>query len=254
MRSQIAWPKRAIILILDSVRINVIRFGVKYWSVKLTTQTNDCEIKPARAYGGKSADERKQARKSTLVEAAIRLFGEHGFNAVSIDLICTEAGLTKRYFYEAFPSREALLTAAYETVTREYFQAIIVKMAPHLNDAPKLVRAGLKESFGYVRRNPVKARLMMIEAMTVRGQLGDMYGARYDDFVDLLLQVTRPLLGKKPPPDKVFRVMAKATVGALIHLCQNWIATDFAQPIDELVDGMEHLFSGIGKELGVKGY
>lgn len=220
----------------------------------MATQIRDSDIKPPRAYGGKSADERKQLRKDTLVESSVRLFGEHGFAAVSIDLICAEAGLTKRYFYEAFPSREALLTEAYESVTREYFEAIIVKMAPHLDNAPKLVRAGLEETFGFVRRNPGKARLMMIEAMTVRGQLGEMYSARYDDFVDLLLHVTRPLLGKKAPPDKVFRVMAKGTVGALIHLCQNWIASDFTQPIDELVDGMERIFSGLGRELGVKGY
>lgn len=220
----------------------------------MTTQIKDLDAKPPRAYGGKSAEERKQLRKKNLVESSVKLFGKHGFAAVSIDHICTEAGLTKRYFYEAFPSREALLTEAYESVTREYFDAIIVKMAPHLEDAPKLVRAGLEESFGFVRRNPGKARLMMIEAMTVRGQLGDLYGARYDDFVDLLLYVTRPLLSKNPPNDRVFRVMAKGTVGALIHLCQNWIASDFAQPTEELVEGMVRMFSGLAKELGVKGY
>lgn len=220
----------------------------------MTTQADDSSIKPARPYAGKSAQERQNARRLALVDAAVRLFGEQGFSAVSIDMICAEAALTKRYFYEAFASREALLTAAYESVTREYFQAILVKMTPHMADAPKLVRAGLKETFGFVRRNPVKARLMMVEAMNVRGQLGDMYGARYDDFVDLLLQVTRPLLGRQAPSDKVFRVMAKAVVGALIHLCQNWIATDFAQPVDELVEGTERLFAGVGRELGVRGY
>lgn len=49
-----------------------------------------------------------------------------GFSTVSIDMICAEAAVTKRHFYEAFPNCEALLTAAYESVTREYFQAILV--------------------------------------------------------------------------------------------------------------------------------
>ncbi len=40
----------------------------------------------------------------------------------------------------------------------------------------------------------------------------------------------------------------------MIHLCQSWIATDFKQPITELIDGTERVFAGMGRELGVKGY
>ncbi|HEX4879746.1 MAG TPA: TetR/AcrR family transcriptional regulator [Limnobacter sp.] len=209
---------------------------------------------PPRSYGGKSAQERQAARRLALVDAAVRLFGEHGFASVSIDAICAEAGLTKRYFYEAFPSREALLTAAYESVTREYMQSILAAVAPHLMDARQLVRAGLQESFGFVERNPAKARLILIEAMTVRGQLGEMYGERYDAFVGLLLQFTRPLLSGPSMPDKVMRVMAKSAVGMIIHLCQSWIATDFKQPLEDLVNGTERVFAGMGRELGVKGF
>lgn len=207
-----------------------------------------------RSYGGKTAEERQAARRQALVDAAVHLFGEQGFATVSIDAICAEAGLTKRYFYEAFASREALLSAAYEAATREYMQSILAAVAPHLSDARKLVRAGLQESFGFVKRNPAKARLIMIEAMTVRSQLGNMYGERYDAFVDLMLQFTQPFLHGPKVPNKVLRVMAKSAVGIIIHLCQSWLANDFKQPMAELVDGTERVFAGMGRELGVKGY
>jgi len=236
----------------------VIRFRVKYFKTckKIVTEPNHTLPQPAtlRSYGGKSAEERQTARKRALVEAAVQLFGTQGFAAVSIDAICAEAGLTKRYFYQTFPSREALFTAAYESATRDYMQSILAAVSPHLLDARKLVRAGLEESFGFVQRNPVKARLILIEAMTVRGQLGEMYGERYDAFVDLMLQFTRPFLSGPKVPDKVLRVMAKSAVGIIIHLCQSWIATDFKQPVKELVDGTERVFGGMGRELGVKGY
>lgn len=197
---------------------------------------------------------RKTERKQQLVQAAIRLFGRDGFSATSIDAICAEAGLTKRYFYEAFPDREALLTAAYEQVTQEFLYSILAAAGPYLQDSRRLVRAGLTETFEFVKRNPDKARLMMIEAIAVRGQLGKVYGRRYDQFVNLLLDFTRPLLDQAAPDEPVFRVLAKAMVGAIIHLCQGWIATDFKQPAGELIDGMEKMMGGLGVQLGVRGW
>lgn len=212
------------------------------------------KTRPARAYGGKEAGQRQDERREKLVSTAVKLIGSQGFAALTIDALCAEAGLTKRYFYESFSSRETLLTAAYEAVTREYLQSILVATTPHLQDARKLVRAGLEETFGFVRRHPDKARLLMIEAMTVRGQLGRVYGQRYDEFVSLLIGFTRPFLMDRAPSDAVFSVMAKSTVGAIIHLCQGWMATDFKQPVQELIDGMERVMAGIGRELGVRGW
>lgn len=205
-------------------------------------------------YGGKSADTRERERKAKLTAAGIALIGRQGFAATSIDAICAEAGLTKRYFYQAFDSREELLVAAYETANREYVQAIMQAAAPYLQDPRRLVHAGLTASFQWVADNPDKARLIMMEAIAVRGQIGHVYGERYDDFVSLLVGFTKPFLKDGGPGDTALRVMAKGAVGAIMHLCQNWIATDFKQPMEQLVDGVERTFSGMALELGVSGW
>jgi hypothetical protein len=49
-------------------------------------------------------------------------------------------------------------------------------------------------------------------------------------------------------------VMARGAIGSLIHLCQVWIATDFKQPIEELVTGTEYIFRGMGRDLGIPGW
>ena len=122
---------------------------------------------------------------------------------------------------------------------------------PHLNDSRELVRAGLQQAFGFVKDNPDKARLIMIEAMSVRSQLGQMYGKSYNEFVELLVGFTKPFLPDSGCSDTLLAVMAKGAVGAIIHLCQGWIATGFKQPVDELVAGTELIFSGMGRELGI---
>lgn len=205
-------------------------------------------------YAGKAASTRQAERRQKLVAAGIVLIGRQGYAATSIDAVCSEAGLTKRYFYESFASSEDLLVACYGAVTREFLMSIMQATRPHLRDSRQLVRAGLQQTFGYVRKNPDKARLIMIEAMSVRSQLGQLYGSRYGEFVDLLVGFTKPFLPGPGPGDAILAVMARGAVGALIHLCQGWIATGFKQPIEELVAGTEHIFGGMGRDLGIPGW
>ncbi len=202
-------------------------------------------------YAGKSAAARDAERRARLIAAGIRLIGRHGYAATSIDAICAEAGLSKRYFYAAFDGREALLVAAYESANRDYVQAIMQAAMPHLQDSRRLVHCGLTACFEWVAAHPDEARLIMLEAIAVRGQIGSVYGERYDEFVSMLVGFTKPFLKQQSPSDACLRVMAKAAIGAIIHLCQGWIATDFRQPAEQLVEGMERIFSGMAKELGV---
>lgn len=64
-----------------------------------------------RPYGGVSAEDRVSARRARLLDATLTIIGRDGVAAVTVDLICSEAGLGKRYFYESFADRDALLIA-----------------------------------------------------------------------------------------------------------------------------------------------
>lgn len=202
-------------------------------------------------YAGKAATTRQAERRKKLLAAGIRLIGREGYAATSIDAVCSEAGLTKRYFYESFASRDELLVESYREVTRELLTSIMHAATPYLRDSRKLVRTGLQQTFSFVRKHPDRARLIMIEAMSVRSQLGRLYGSSYNEFVNLLVGFTKPFLPDKGPGDAILAVMARGAVGALIHLCQGWLATGFKQPIEELVTGTEHIFGGMGRDLGI---
>jgi AcrR family transcriptional regulator len=53
-----------------------------------------------------------KAGRERLVHAAVDLFYNHGFQAVGLDRILAEAGVTKTTFYKHFESREDLIVAA----------------------------------------------------------------------------------------------------------------------------------------------
>ena len=65
----------------------------------------------ARPYGGLAMEERVAARRARFIEAGVELFGTQGFRGATVRGVCAAAGLTDRYFYESFPTLEALLAA-----------------------------------------------------------------------------------------------------------------------------------------------
>src|ERR1043165_7640115 len=78
----------------------------------------------ARNYAGLSAEERREARRERLIEGAIRAYGELGYRNTTVKAVCEAAGLPQRYFYESFANSEALLIAAFETVSRRVFTCL----------------------------------------------------------------------------------------------------------------------------------
>ncbi|GAA5049521.1 TetR/AcrR family transcriptional regulator [Nocardia callitridis] len=73
-----------------------------------------------RIWGGTTLTERKQARRTALMEAALELIGEAGAPGVTMRAVCRGAGLTDRYFYESFASRDELLDVLYREVADEF--------------------------------------------------------------------------------------------------------------------------------------
>lgn len=209
---------------------------------------------PRRSYAGKDAGTRQSERREKLIVAAIHLIGRQGYALTSIDAVCREAGLTKRYFYESFSSSDELLIAAFQTASRRWLEALLSAVAPHRGDAPTLVRAGVEAVFGFVRHHPDEARLILIDAPTVRSQLGRVYAGSYEAFVRLLVSLTQPFLDDPATDETTLTVLGRGAVGAILHLCQGWLATDYKQPAEELIRGTERLLGGIGRELGVRGW
>lgn len=84
-------------------------------------QTKD--EKPARKPHA-SWTRRKEARPDEILQAAVRLFGEHGYKACRMEDIAKEAGLTKGALYLYYSNKEALLKAVISTLLLPVVQSL----------------------------------------------------------------------------------------------------------------------------------
>ena len=89
------------------------------------------------------------ATRQTIINAAHRLFREHGFSAVSVGRICAEAAVSRVTFYKYYSGKNALLQ---EIVTeqknrvRAEFEALLARQCS-LREAAEAVFALQKQSF-----------------------------------------------------------------------------------------------------------
>lgn len=66
----------------------------------------------------KTSDAAKEARRTQILDAAVRCFARTGYYATTIEDVVRETGLSRGALYLYFPSKEALLTPMYNWLSR----------------------------------------------------------------------------------------------------------------------------------------
>lgn len=124
-----------------------------------------------RLYGGVAAEERAAQRRTRFVEAALRLIGRGGIPALTVRGVVDEAGLAARYFYESFPSTDALAIEVFSQVIEEAATRSLSALANapagrdrHSREAR--IRLVLAEMVDLMLDDPNKGRLLLLEAQT----------------------------------------------------------------------------------------
>jgi len=126
------------------------------------------ETAAARRYKGRTVDERRAERRARLEAAALEVVGTRGWAQATMTEICRVAGLTERYFYESFSSREELYGALIDDLDRELRAAAFDALgAEDLTPAERLEQATRAVVALYVV-DPRRGRAALIEGIGVQ--------------------------------------------------------------------------------------
>src|ERR1035438_3137350 len=74
-------------------------------------------------------EQRKQARRQTFLDAAVALFGRHGYHATTVPMIVEQAGSSIGNFYFYFRNKEDVCAAALEEFGRQIAEAMNVAIS-----------------------------------------------------------------------------------------------------------------------------
>jgi AcrR family transcriptional regulator len=191
-----------------------------------------------RRYADKTADERHDARRDRLIEAALDAFAADGYAGTSIEGLCSRAGVSTRSFYEHFESREEVLLALHDDLnTRALRAAAQAVAAADPDELRARAHAGVRAYFDIVTTDPRWARIAVVESVGVSATAERHRQQALDRFADLVEAEATRVADAGRAPKRDHRLTAVALVGAINGLVNTWTAApDWGDRVDEVVD------------------
>jgi TetR/AcrR family fatty acid metabolism transcriptional regulator len=108
---------------------------------------------------------REKTRKDRIMDAALHIFAEKGFQNATITEISKEAGVSEATIYEYFGTKEDLLFAIPEKISNETFDQSS-KVLPFIKSVEGRMRATLLSYFQLYQSNPHYSALVLLQLMS----------------------------------------------------------------------------------------
>lgn len=180
-----------------------------------------------------SLRERNKARaRAEIAGAALRLFIDRGFDAVTVDEIVSTAGVSRRTFFRYFETKEDALLAEYPELNARLEEALA--SAPH-DRAVDAVRAGLHlMADWYIERSEaVMARSKVIreKSMSVGARNLELLSQWERSVARVIADRTGAEAGDLSP-----RTAAAMTIGAFRAALTQWVRSGCRDDLHDLTD------------------
>jgi AcrR family transcriptional regulator len=187
----------------------------------------------ARIYAGRSAQQRREERRSRLLSAGQDLFGGQGYRNTSIEALCTAAGVSTRAFYEEFSGREDLLLALYDQVAGRILVETAEAAAAVL-DVPvrQRIEAIITAFLQAISAEPKAARIAFAEVLGVSSAVEQHRLQWRTRFVEFSLVEVGRAIERGEAPQRDFGLSAIAFIGAVNELVMEWVVRGRQLPIE----------------------
>ncbi|MFL6144858.1 MAG: TetR/AcrR family transcriptional regulator [Labedaea sp.] len=175
-----------------------------------------------RAYGGRSAADRRAERPERLMNAGLQLFGTEGYAATSIERLCADAGVSTRNFYEEFTGREDLLMRLYDRIIERSVGAVRAAFE-QAGDAPAAVRLerAVRAFVTTTASDPRWARLSYVEVVGVSDAVEAHRIAWREKWAALLIAEAERAVSRGEARPSDFRLGAVGLIGAVNELAHH---------------------------------
>lgn len=198
-----------------------------------------------RTWRGQSAEQRRTDRRSRLIESGIELFGSRGYANTPVKAVCEQAGLTERYFYEAFTDREHLLTVIYDKLIGETREQTVAAIEAADDDLFTRLRVGLEAFFQALTRDPRRARIQEIEVVGVSEELERKRRRAIHAFAAVIADQVRRDPGWDPGRGIRLDVIAVGLVGSVNEQLVDYVLGDLEIEPAELLRHQALLFTAM---------
>ncbi|MCQ9155659.1 TetR family transcriptional regulator [Acidomonas methanolica] len=183
--------------------------------------------------------ELKQKRiRKTLIDTAMRLFAERGFEAVTVDEIAAAAGISRRSLFRYFPTKGDIVFAWTEIMTdslRETFA--LHAAAPHAADDPAetVLRRAFVTALSHIRTDTAQT-VALVRLIEQSPALRQHSLRKYEAWEDSIMTAWHDRLPPGPTQFLTARVLARGAIAAFRSALDEWLRQEGRLPFPDLLD------------------
>ena len=157
----------------------------------------------------------EQARRAQLIDATIDLVARHGYAGTSLARIAEAAQISKATVLYHFPSRDAVVRAAYESVLEGLTAQVGAAVGARSGAAA--VEAYIRSLVGHLHERPERARVIS-ETIMGDAEVTDRPGsaARWQSVADLVEAATAAGDYRADTDPRVTAIMINGAIDAIV--------------------------------------
>ncbi|WP_374319119.1 TetR/AcrR family transcriptional regulator [Aquabacterium sp.] len=205
-----------------------------------------------RRYAGVDPQERQRLRRAKLVDAALAVFGAKGYHQATVRDVCKAAQLTSRYFYESFEGMESLFRVVYAQVNRQLMESTLEVLEHCPSDIHAMSEAALRNFLEFIRDDPRRARVMLIDALNVGEGMYSLANQINQDFAELIAGYLQQFMPNLAGSGLDAQVLSDGLVGAANRIATQWVGRRCQAPLDVILSNSLALFEATIEYAGRK--
>lgn len=158
--------------------------------------------------------QKKDAKRTAMMQAAVQVFAEKGYQAATIRDIVKEADVAIGTFYFYFPDKETLFVHLYEE-TADFLVATLGQAAANRASFPQQIRAILQSYVSIAIYEPAVVQLLLISGMGTIPALTAKQASFQEKLIGIWQKPLSVAMDKHQVLDQNERRTAEAITGAV---------------------------------------
>ena len=165
---------------------------------------------------------KRRGKRELILEAAIRVFADRGFNSARVSDVAKEAGVADGTIYLYFKTKEEILLSIFEQSMDTLRDGLVARL-DGVSDPMERVRVFARFHFEQVRTNPQVAEVLQVELRLSKKFIKDYRPEKLWSYLGIFRQIIQEAqaAGLVRPTVDPF-VMMWAFFGALDEIAMQW--------------------------------
>jgi AcrR family transcriptional regulator len=187
------------------------------------------------------------SQRARMLDAVTRAVAHKGYARVTVGDVVSEAGVSRRTFYEQFKDKEDCFLAAYATGTEALVEEMVEASLAVSPDADwrEVLQVAIDSYVGGLAADPEFARTFLVDVLGAGHAAVELRVQVYEQFVQQYVILARRAAHQEPELGAVPEVYLRALVGGIGELVQQHLLTKDAKTLPELAPILVQLVTAV---------